>query len=127
LQLRVPDFYYPDLGCWYAYDALHAIYAGQWESIRWFVVTYACPKPQPAGASLRAFSWAFGCRYRLLLLVWTLRCCVTLTIALGCPQHVARRAEYMDHDFGTRKLSLKYALHLLYKALSYVFVFLFRH
>jgi hypothetical protein len=26
LQLRVPDFYYPDLGCWYAYHALHAMF-----------------------------------------------------------------------------------------------------
>jgi hypothetical protein len=25
LQLRIPDFYYPDLGCRYADDAFHAI------------------------------------------------------------------------------------------------------
>jgi hypothetical protein len=26
LQLGVPDFYYPDFGCWYAYYTLHAVW-----------------------------------------------------------------------------------------------------
>ena len=29
MQLRIPDFYYPNLSCRYTHDSLHAIYSGQ--------------------------------------------------------------------------------------------------